>query len=380
MDDIDSGNIKRKVLILPKPKDDSEHQYTLVVMVHPRTRSPTRFLKTDDNSGLIYELTAITGQRRAHLPGEPRSADIASEKARSLLIENVIDMDSDDTNDTPMTDNDSDEEPSYYLSDPTITVCTPVSPLFFVLEALFKSRAQFMQPDVIYEMLESQTREASSSATPIDYETFKKAAFPICIPMIKDQPPEVPNQLSENNLYKLSMVLLVKHFDQIVQRVLKAGLPQEIKTRMVEGPLLPPYTSENQDSQLDPELVQIASERAAIHLICSYVPPELSSIYIATKRAKFDKVDAEIEKVTKQKQEAAAAQAIISTAGLSTSHTPAENYKKRPASDSASVGSNKKQAIASTAVQSRAAKTLAKVDKSNIRSLSSFFKPAPKKK
>lgn len=42
---------QRKVLILPKPKDDSEHQYTLVVMVHPRTRSPTRFLKPTTTRG-----------------------------------------------------------------------------------------------------------------------------------------------------------------------------------------------------------------------------------------------------------------------------------------------------------------------------------------
>lgn len=383
MTESSSKDSRLKAMLIPKPQPGS--QYTLVTMIHPRTRAPTRFLRTGNVMSSIYELTSITGKRRIHIPGEPRIADLASEKAKSLLIETEMEK-STESNDNGIDmsqGTENNENTSYYLSDPSITICTPVSPVFFILDTLFKARSQFLQPDVIYEMLETATLQHSPSANTLDYITFKKAAFSICIPMTKEDPgsesvfSEALNQLSDNNLYKLSPSLMVKHFEKIVHRIIDAGLPKEIYKRMVEGPILPPYSTENEEGKADPAMIELATQRAAMHLVCSYIPPEISNIYLATKKEAFAKLDAHIADISRQKQIAIANQVALATTGLSDGQARNVITKKR-GPDSSVANSNKKKQ-ATTETRSRATNTLAKVDKSGTRSLSSFFKPVAKK-
>lgn len=377
-----------RAMVLPKGKDSSSPgQLTLVNMVHPRTRISTRFLKGPDGS--VYELKAITGARRKHIPGQPRSLDVASQKAHSLLVEHADTVEkrkqllpdehrpggeSESTNDS---DAQEAEPLSYFLSDSSITVCTPVSPLFFVLNVLYKARSQSLQPDVIYEMIETETSEVDPTAKPIEFESFKKAAYSFCEPLIKNMDPEVPNQLSDNNLYKLSIPLLFQHFDKVVQRICNGGISPEIRRRIIEAPLLPPFDVYNEEASPDPEMMKIATERAASHLLCTYVPPELTKEYLSTKKEQFDKLDSHIAEVAYKRTAAVAQQNTLTRVGDQDSEpTSTGNSHKRKLGSSSSSGPSKKQAAPTT--RSRASKALAKVNKTGIKSLNSFFKPKTK--
>lgn len=44
----------------------------------------------------------------------------------------------------------------------------------FVLNVLYKARSQSLQPDVIYEMIETETSEVDPTAKPIEFESFKR--------------------------------------------------------------------------------------------------------------------------------------------------------------------------------------------------------------
>lgn len=343
----ENSNKRLKAIIVPQyqnEKSQNEVNYSLITMIHPRSRLPTRFMSVP-GSPVIYELTSITGARRAHKTGFTRPSDISSEKSRSLLIQ---EKDSSDSSD------------AYVVSDPSLIISTPINPIFFTLSVLYNNKTQYLQPDHLHDLLESESSEINQHAKTLDYELFRKIAGPICDSLTKEN--DTPNRqpLSETNLYRLSIPKLFEYFDKIVSRILTAGLPADIYKQMVVDPLLPPDITK----EIDSEMVTLATHQATLNIIGSYIPHEIFKEYYSTKEEQFITLDKHKSEIEKQKTIAIEQQNL-----LALSITPS---KKRGLQNLSKTESNKKPAS-----KPKPAKGLAKANKSGIRSLNSFFKSAP---
>lgn len=331
------GGKRLRAVILPKSEVDS---YSLALLAHPRTRVPTRYLKTA--GGAIYELTEIAGE-----PGmnggrpRPRADEIATGKARSLLF----------------TSN-KEEGTSYVLEEGKIVVSTPISPFYFALGLLYDSRDQFLTADNLHDLLESEKYTPCGCSVFTQFEAFKTCITPFC------------DNLNNNGdgyegFFKFSPEKLFTHLDKIVSRIVVHGLPADIHRRIVIEALTPPTL----DAEIPKDLLDLAVERTAMYLVSSNIPVDLSDMYLATRD--FTKLDEHLQVIKTQKQVAQQQQQALAQQQQQVAS------RKRSGALDEFLADGKKSKTA--APKTRGERVLAKVDKSSMKSITSFFKPAAKK-
>ncbi|VVT46716.1 uncharacterized protein SAPINGB_P001351 [Magnusiomyces paraingens] len=350
-------------------------------MIHPRTKTSTLFLQNSKNLELFYELTAITGIRHNHKnEDELKPFELVSENARSLFISKAnISLPSfskfnnepelggrDFVNKTP--DNieacvAKEAGKSFVVSDGSLFISTPFSPLFFILPTLFKNKEQFLELSYLHDLLESETTEIDSQATTIQYIQFKNLANLVCDEQahsidFKDN----DNKLPETKLYRLSMDKLFIYLDNIVNRIITSGLPTDIIKEVVYNPLVPPISTSD-DLIPSPRLIDFSIHRTAIHLVLSYLPPEISKAYYIIKSHLFEELDKHAEKIKKQKDAAAKQQlALLHADGIPGSQTAITSKTK---------SGQKRKSTASDSSNTKKKKT----NGSSTKTLTHFFKP-----
>lgn len=373
-------------LVIPKPRDGETAQISLVSMIHPRTRAPVRFLKSSQQPNLIYELTSFTGIHHGHRTGGPiRPMELAAEKARSLFISNVKCTSSSDfigegegrlTLPKEDTKNPNEDKASFVVSDGSLTVSTPVSPLYFIISILYKNKAQFLLPSHLHDLLEAESTEIDPQARTLDYELFKSTAYKICDTLSEAPPTENTNTLSESDVYRLSTEKLFALFDSIVERITGAGLPTDIYKQIVLAPLLPPNSVDDDDKNgVNQDLLELAKKRTAMKLLFSYVPDEISAAYYGTKESQFENLDKHLSELKKQRDAAIQRQMALSHAGgsdesQSQPFAPSKATPKRKRDTSSLPNSTTKKKTPATKSKSASGKA------AGVKTLTSFFKSA----
>lgn len=333
-----------KTIILPKisANDKNEFEYSLVSMVHPRSLESSLFL-TVHGSSQIFELTSITSTRRLLNKQKSEHAD-----PKSIFIENTTSQNSTPENETP----------SYIISDPSLVICTPFSPLYFTLSTLYKHKDTFLFPENLHDFLESETLKIDATAKSLDYETFRSCIYNVCE---AERPDDKDTKiLDSTNRYKLSTQKLFSYLDSIAEKIVKAGLPQDIYQQMVVLPLL----SSNIEEKSDEKMVLKATERAAVQLVCSNLAPEVCKDYLSTKD--YTDLDELIKKLEIQRKALRAEQERL--------NQPMGGAQKRPAISSSKQAANKKKELKKTPAKSKLSSSV------NSKSITSFFAAKPAKK
>lgn len=316
-------------VLVPK---SSSNTYTIQIHAHPRTNAPTPYLHSNNQ---IFELTSISSEpsTRGGRP-RPQLEQVSTGKARSFFFQS-----------------ESESNDDLVVSSAVLTVCTPMNPLFFALPALLSCQAHFLSADMIHDALESPKFTPSECVAPLEYAGFESLISLICD---RSEPPlDTHLKLSDSKLFSL--------LDKLVDRVLNgSGIPEQMKQQMVIEPLTPPKLG----ASAPEDMVKIALERVAMSLVCSYVPEELCFRYFKTRN--FELLDKYITSIKTERENAQEQQMALLNPGTN---------RKRGALDEL-PGENKK----SKATKTRGQRVLEKIDKTGIKSLTSFFKPAAKKK
>lgn len=295
----------------------------------------------------------------------PRAEQIAAAKARSLL---VIDGPAvPDGQDSQVAPEEEEEEQGQVLEDARLVVPTRINPLFLTLGVLDAAREQYLPVDELHDRFEAATPKGCTRPA-LAYEAFKAAVHPVCeeLPTSSSSSGATSEGTTMPDFVRLSLPKLFARLDAMVARVVAAGLPREMHQRLVLDALTPPSTSSAAGDEVSPELVSAAVRRAAMSLVCSNVPPGLSTLYMAT--ADFSALEARLAELRTARLAAAVRQDELAQQG-------AQVASRKRAAGGGGLGDllDKK---AKTAALTRGERVLRKVNKTGIKSLTSFFGPA----
>lgn len=389
-----------KTIIMPVPPPQSQASsgsstcdYDIVLMAHPRTQVPTRYLRPTSNpsGSLIYEMTQISGEHALNTSGgkpRPRADELAAGHARSLLLVTPATCTSLET----ITQNGvTTAEDAVVQEHARVVVCTPVDPLYFALGILMDQRAQFWPLDHLHDLWSEKSDKygggKGSGCVVLGFEAFRNAVVPVC------EGPEGVDLEGERNggdcdssggvFVRLSMEKLVRRVAATVTRITDAGLPPAMHRALVVDALSPPTsttasansTSSGTKDSIPPEIVTAATTRAALNLVLTYIPAPLCTLLLAHPLAStllpipsFAALETYERDLKKQKTEAAAHQTMLAQQQQTLAN------RKRGASAIGGLGEEGEKKR-----QTRGERVLAKVDKSGMKKLTSFFKPAEKK-
>lgn len=408
-----------KTIILPAPQSQASSgstcDYDIVLMAHPRTQVPTRYLRptTSNPQGslTIYEMTQISGEHTPNTPGgkpRPRADELAAGHARSLLHVTPATSASVET----ITQNGvTTAEDAVVQEHARVVVCTPVDPLYFALGILSDQRAQFWPLDHLHDLWSESEKYCGkgSGCTVLGFEAFRDAVVPVCEgPDGVDLDGEGKEGDGSSVFVRLSMEKLVRRVAATVTRITDAGLPPAMHRALVVDALSAPSstssftstttsttstttstistttsTTSTTTSTIEPsipaDILSAATTRAALNLVFTYIPSSLSTLLLAHPLfstllppiANFGALEAYERDLKKQKTEAAAHQTMLATQQQTLAN------RKRGASAMGSLGGS--DVGAEKKKQTRGERVLAKVDKSGMKKLTSFFKPAEKK-
>lgn len=240
-------------VILP----NEAHNAFFLPLQHPGTGQPALFLVNDKN---VWEITAVNGENDDTAEGQT----LASFQARSLLLSS-----------------------GHVISDATIHVASPVNTIFFVLDALYKRKPQFLTIDDLYDDIEAQCPEGCK---PIPYEIVKNCNFDCCC----DTRPGEDEDRPGNSYVRFSPEKFNRFMDAIVARLSAPNaLPNGIKSRLVDKPLAPIDISQNTPEHI----LKLGVEQLAVGLVSSYLSPQLQQAYGSTKDySSLEEYRAEIDK------------------------------------------------------------------------------------
>lgn len=332
---------KLKTILLPKKAASSS--YEIVTLAHPRTRIPTRYLEIVPQPGSaeptkLFELTEVSGDWQEANGGKPRPSpdDSARAKAHSFLFTSASE----------------DKTDGFVVEEAKFTISTPISLIYFALDVLFDLKDKVLPLDSIHDLLESTKYTPAGCSVSIPYKEFEAVIQPFC-------------DCSNGQFYKLSLEKLFAHLNRIVTRIIdNNGLPADIYKRLVVDQLTPP-SSESLTAEIPQDIIALAVKQAAISLVCSNVPVDLSILFFETHD--FSKLTEYINTIKKQKEAAIVQQQALQQQISS---------RKRGGAGVDDILNDAKKA---KPIKTRSQKMLEKVDKSSMKSISSFFKPAPKK-
>lgn len=395
------------------PQSDSL-TYSLVLILHPRTRIPTCYLQRTNSATAskpngssssynIYEITEIGGDLLSQSTSSggggsckprPRADEIAREKARSLLFTSNFNNERETVADNNSNNNDSNDndngngslnaledvdgkkqEQAYVLEQGKIVVSSLFSTFYFVLPVLFDNRDQFLQADNLHDLLETK-KYSPEGCEVMPFEEFKSCIKPFCetldqnqtgIAAVDDDEDDAPTT-NDTSFYKFSSTKLFQYLDKIVARIVKSGLPVDIHRRIITDALTPP----DLDTQIPADLLAAAIEQTAMHLVSSNLLPEISTAYLKTRN--FTKLAEHVQFVKKQKDVAVAQQQALAQ------QQQRVTSRKRAGHGVDGEFGNEGKKVKTDATKTRSQRVLSKVDKTSMKSITSFFKPAVIKK
>lgn len=333
---------KLKTILLPK--QNVPINYKIFTFAHPRTRIPTRYLEIESQTGSttqtsLFELTELSGDWHEANGGKSRPSpeESARLKAHSFLFTSAS----------------NDKTDGFAIENANITVSTPISRFYFALAVLFDSKDQALPLDSIHDLLETEKYAPTGCSVSIPYKVFEIVIKPFC-------------DCSNGQFYKLSLDKLFAHLNQIVKRVIdNKGLPADIYKKNIVDQLTPP-SSESLTAEIPQDIIDLAVKQTVMSLVCSNIPVDLGVLFFETHD--FSRLTEYTVTIRKQKEAA-----IMQQQALQQQIT---SRKRGGGGVDGLLADAKKSKL----VKTRSQKMLEKVDKSSMKSISSFFKPAPKKK
>lgn len=373
--------MRLKTILLPSGGEEDASKFEIVLMRHPRTGAPTRYLRKinlrpeasgeggkEAGSTSIYELTEIGGSvpTQGGRAPRPRADQLAESKARSFLVVDNATV----TPDFNAGDEKEEvEEKGFVLESPKLIIPTQVNPLFFTLNTLNAFKDKFQQLELLHDNLETNAKTSKDCKT-LSYAQFQKAILPI-VDELEGTPEFV--KLSTDKLFGL--------LDRIAERIVAAGLPGDIYQKFVVDALSTPITESTTVAADDPknpqdsvttspgnsEFTDSAIRRTAMSLVCSHVPPALSRLYFESATARghqdFAKLDAHLDELKVLRSAASVQHNALAQQGLNVAS------RKRTGGGMADLGLEKKVKTAMT----KGERAMQKVNKAGIKTLTSFF-------
>lgn len=296
-----------EMVTLVLPEEVQREGGKVLLFNHPRTGRKCQFLVKNDNTK-VWELTNVDGMG-------PYTKS-SSNEARSLIFED-----------------------GHISSAATIVSCTPYNALYFILGTLYANRSRYMTLDDLHDIMEQQMTANGCNSFPL--QLLNQIALDVCCDI---------HQEGSESFYKLNETKLLKHLDQLGERI-KKSLPAGIRKMNVFNGIMPV------DINAEPpaEIVQAADQKLVLGLITSNLSPELRDFYYSSKT--FYNLDKYLADLKAERDKARHAQEALQ------SLNNGANGSGKRAAKAASTGTNK-----------RAKKQQPPASKS--KSITSFFKKA----